>query len=78
MDLPELMTVRDFLDAFSVSKTTFYKEVAAGRLHMLKVGKSTKIARVDAEAWLEELRGPRPMNLPHASRREEGEPVRLR
>lgn len=56
MELPELMTVRDFLDAFRVGKTTFYKEVASGRLHTVKVGKSTKIARVDAEAWLNRLR----------------------
>ena len=32
MGMPELMTLRDFLEHYHVGKTTFYKEVAAGRL----------------------------------------------
>lgn len=52
MSLPELMTVQDFLQNFSVGKTTFYREVAAGRLHITKIGRSTRVARADAVSWL--------------------------
>jgi excisionase family DNA binding protein len=56
MELPELMTVRDFLDAFSIGRTTFYRQVESGRLKIVKLGRSTRIARSDAEAWLSSLR----------------------
>lgn len=55
MSLPELMTVRDFLDNFRVGKTTFYREVEAGRLRIIKVGRSTRVAREDADLWLRGL-----------------------
>lgn len=56
MELPELMTVRDFLDNFNVGKTTFYRHVGSGRLRIVKIGRATRIARSDAESWLESLR----------------------
>jgi len=55
MSLPELMTVQDFLQNFSMGKTTFYREVGAGRLRITKIGRSTRIARADADAWLVEI-----------------------
>ncbi len=51
MDLPELMTMADFLVRFSIGRTTAYREVAAGRLKIRKLGTATRIARADAEAW---------------------------
>lgn len=56
MDLPELMTVRDFLDNFRMGKTTFYRHVESGQLKIVKVGRATRIARIDAETWLSSLR----------------------
>jgi hypothetical protein len=49
--LPELLTVADFLRLYSIGRTTFYREVAAGRLTLRKLGNATRIARADAECW---------------------------
>lgn len=51
MDIPELMTVADFLARYSIGRTTLYREVAAGRLKLRKLGSATRIARADAETW---------------------------
>lgn len=52
MDIPELMTVADFLARYSIGRTSFYREVAAGRLKLRKFGSASRIARADAEAWV--------------------------
>jgi excisionase family DNA binding protein len=57
VNIPELMTVSDFLDSFRISRTSFYREVGAGRLRIVKLGRATRIARDDAEAWMAQLRG---------------------
>ena len=51
MDLPELMTMGEFLARYSCGRTTAYREAAAGRLKLRKLGSATRIARADAEAW---------------------------
>ena len=55
MDIPELMTVGDFLARYSIGRTTLYREVAAKRLKLRKLGTATRIARADAEAWANSL-----------------------
>lgn len=55
MDIPELMTVGDFLARYSIGRTTLYREVAANRLRLRKLGSATRIARTDAEAWAKSL-----------------------
>ncbi len=55
MDIPELMTMADFLVRYSIGRTTAYREVAAGRLKIRKLGTATRIARADAEAWANSL-----------------------
>ena len=55
MDLPELMTVADFLARYSIGRTSFYREVAANRIRIRKFGTATRIARADAEAWAASL-----------------------
>jgi hypothetical protein len=55
MDLPELMTMGEFLARYSCARTTAYREVAAGRLKLRKLGTATRIARADAEAWAASL-----------------------
>lgn len=55
MTVPELMTVAEFLTRYSIGRTTLYREVAAQRLRLRKLGTATRIARSDAEAWAESL-----------------------
>jgi excisionase family DNA binding protein len=55
MDFPELMTVADFLAQFRIGRTTFYREINAGRLRTVKVGRATRILRADAELWVRAL-----------------------
>ena len=55
METPELMTMGDFLARYSIGRTTAYREVAAGRLKIRKLGNATRIARTDAEAWASSL-----------------------
>ena len=50
-ELPELMTVADFLRRYSIGRTTFYREVAAGRITLRKLGIASRVARADAERW---------------------------
>jgi hypothetical protein len=55
---PELMTMGDFIASYSIGRTTAYREVAAGRLKIRKLGSATRIARADAEAWAANLPTP--------------------
>jgi len=50
-----LMTVADFLRVYSVSRTTFYREVSAGRIQLLKLGTASRIKTDDAERWAASL-----------------------
>ncbi len=52
---PELMTVAEFCDRYSIGKTSLYREVNAGRLKLRKFNTATRIAREDAEAWAASL-----------------------
>ena len=54
-DTPELMTVADFLRRYSIGRTTFYREVAAGRIALRKLGIASRISRADAERWASNL-----------------------
>ena len=53
----ELFTVPEFITRFSISRTSLYREINAKRLRLLKRGRRSLIARADAEAWIETLRG---------------------
>lgn len=53
--MPELMSVREFLDSFRIGRTTFYREVAAGRIRVIKIGRSTRVSREAAAEWLTAL-----------------------
>ena len=52
-----LMTLPDFSEQFSISRTVTYKEVKEGRLRLTKVGRRSYIAANDAQAWLNLVRG---------------------
>jgi len=48
-------SVNDFCQAYSIGRTLFYDEVAAGRLRVRKVGKKTLVLATDGEAWANSL-----------------------
>lgn len=41
----------EFMAAYRIARTTFYKEVRAGRLAIVKIGKCTLIGVHEAERW---------------------------
>jgi excisionase family DNA binding protein len=47
--------VREFCEVFGISRATFYVLVKAGELRTIKIGKSTRIPRSEAERWQREL-----------------------
>ncbi len=49
------MTVAQFCSWAGIARSTFYNEVASGRLIARKIGGKTIIARDDAEAWFASL-----------------------
>jgi excisionase family DNA binding protein len=51
----ELLPIKVFCERFGVSRTLTYREIGAGRLPALKVGKLTRIALKDARAWADAL-----------------------
>jgi hypothetical protein len=53
--IPELMTLTEFRCRYSISNTQTYREIAAGRLRLRKLGTASRIAREDAEAWANNL-----------------------
>ena len=52
---PEMMPMAEFCSRYRIGRTTAYREVAAGRLKIRKLGSATRIARADAEAWAANL-----------------------
>jgi excisionase family DNA binding protein len=48
-------TVTDFLTAYAVSRTEFYRQVHAGKIRLTKMGRSSRVAKSDAVAWAESL-----------------------
>lgn len=53
--MTELLTVREFKDRYKISHTSFYREVAANRIPIRKIGRATRIALADAETWAANL-----------------------
>lgn len=48
----ELLTPAEFEATYNISHTTLYREINAGRIRIIKIGRATRITRQDAEAWL--------------------------
>jgi hypothetical protein len=51
-----LITVPEFLRQYTISRTSFYEQVKQGKLRLIKRGRRSLIAKVDADAWVEALR----------------------
>lgn len=52
--MTELLTVREFKSRYKISHSAFYREVQKG-LPIRKIGRATRIALADAEAWAANL-----------------------
>ncbi|MDQ3694365.1 MAG: helix-turn-helix domain-containing protein [Chloroflexota bacterium] len=44
----------DVTQITSLGRTTIYSEIAAGRLHAIKIGRSVRIHRDELERWINE------------------------
>ena len=53
--MTEHLTVREFLDRYKISHSAFYREVAANRIPIRKMGRATRIAVTAAEEWAANL-----------------------
>ena len=49
---PRAFPIREFCRRYGIGRTVAYKEISAGRLRAVKVGRRTLITQEAAEAWL--------------------------
>ena len=54
-NVPEAYRVSEFCQRYAISKASFYREGMAGRLRVIKRGRTTLITRAEAERWFESL-----------------------
>ncbi len=48
-------TIAEFLRIYSIGRTTAYRAVQNGKLRLTKLGRASRIAKADAEAWARSL-----------------------
>ena len=48
---PIVYRVSEFCDKFVISKASFYREVKALRLRIIKRGRTTLVTKAEAERW---------------------------
>jgi excisionase family DNA binding protein len=53
--MSKLLTIRQACAEYGMSRSSLYREIDAGRLTLRKIGKSSRIARDDLDAWLAAL-----------------------
>ncbi|NMW32046.1 helix-turn-helix domain-containing protein [Altererythrobacter sp. RZ02] len=51
-----LITINEFTEYYSVSRSTAYRLRDSGDVPHVKIGRATRIRREDAERWYESLR----------------------
>ena len=49
--MTKLLSIKLACVEYGLSRSALYREVENGRLRMVKIGKSSRIAREDLEAW---------------------------
>ena len=49
------ITISEFCSTYRTSRTTTYRQIAAGHLPVVKIGRATRIRRADAERWAASL-----------------------
>jgi hypothetical protein len=52
----EAYRVNEFCQKYAISRASLYREIKAAKLAICKRGRSTLIARVEAERWFDEIR----------------------
>jgi excisionase family DNA binding protein len=53
--MQNLMSIREFQERFSVSRSTVYRLKQRGEFPFVKVGAAVRIRTDDAESWFERL-----------------------
>ncbi len=53
--MKRLLKIPEFLELYSISRTSFYREVREGRLRLTKIGNASRVSAEDAEAWTASL-----------------------
>ncbi len=49
------LTISDFCSAYRISRSTAYRQINAGHIPIIKVGRASRIRASDAEAWAANL-----------------------
>ncbi len=57
--IPLLLTMGQAADRLQVSRSSLYREIGRGRLHVVKLGHLTRIRLEDLEAYVSGLAAPR-------------------
>ena len=71
---PVAYRVSEFCQIYVISKASFYREVQAGRLHILKRGRRSLVERTEAERWFGKLKA-NPMQEKVSSRSSASVPI---
>lgn len=53
--MAELLTINDFMERYSISRSQTYRLVAQKQLTIVKMGTASRIRREDAETWAASL-----------------------
>ncbi len=53
--MAELLTINDFMERYSISRTQVYRLVNAGKIPLVKMGSASRIRREDADVWAASL-----------------------
>lgn len=51
----KLLTVAEFKETYRVSHSTFYRQVAEGKLQTVKIGRATRVSQEEAARWMASL-----------------------
>ncbi|MDE2041689.1 MAG: helix-turn-helix domain-containing protein [Alphaproteobacteria bacterium] len=49
------MTIQEFRTQYPMGHTTLYRKVKSGEIRLTKFGRSTRIAKAEAERWASSL-----------------------
>lgn len=53
--MARLMTIKQFMDRYQISRSTVYRLIASGALLTVKIGRAVRIPTESAEAWAKGL-----------------------
>lgn len=51
----ELLTIKDFIEMYSISRSDYYRQVKTGKLKIVFLGSVPRIKAEDAKAWANAL-----------------------